>query len=740
MLEAASKLYRRAVKDDVPDVALVAGAYAGTAACLRGDNAEGVAWFQKALLAGGNDVDPVLRSSTLGDLGNAYRNLGQLTQAVTAYTESVELADRCSAERLVVSNLSNLSTVYHDLGNEEAELAALERARIKARQSNLGDLLAYVNINLASLYERRGDARGAIALLQDAGDVLKQVGDLRGYAVVLGNIGKAHAALGDQDEAIRFYQEGLRLAEISGNVPVEANISLNLAALLLEAGQRRPASDLLDRGVRLSRRLGEPAMLMRGLTSLAELEENRQHQTEAIGLLTEAADIGENLRRQYQRPEEGSRIQWRLAGIYGRLVRLHATRGQATDAFLCAERARATLLLRSLAERPAAKDVTRDAEMRLNQWAAPTLDNVLSALRLCGRRAALISYFLANDQLYAFVIRSSRIRVEMVICDLATELAHEIVTAFDAEVAGPRPTVTKETWQQLSEIIISPLRAMLDPEDTLLIVPHGFLHHLPLHALNVDGVRLIERWPVAYLPAASALPYLTDPDPTAPRKTVVVGAHFTGEANDVADLLKADKTLIGPQVKKQSVLQALPSADVIHISAHGFFDQDRPRQSGWILQPSPEIIKYIEEARTGTRSLWQLVTAEAAANAVVTVEDLRELRLHARLVTMSACESGLMQTDPADDPVGLIPALLSSGVRGVLGSLWKVDPSVTRDLMTTFYSQLQRYGWGNRPRAFQTAMLNVMRERPHPYFWAPFILVGGMTAESGSASYQRKKI
>lgn len=473
---------------------------------------------------------------------------------------------------------------------------------------------------------------------------------------------------------------------------------------------------------------------MRGLTDLAELEESSQQRTAAVGHLTEAAEIGESLRRQYQRPEEGPRIQWRLAGIYSKLVRLQAASGHNTAAFLFAERARAALLLRNLAERSAPNDVRRDAAISPYDSAVPRFDDIASALRACGRRTVLLSYFVADDQLFAFVIRSGETRVEMVTREVTADLAAGMVSALDRMTAREASPVAEENLAHLSEVILPPLRDMLDPADTLLIVPHGFLHRMPFHALQIDGVRLIERCAVAYLPSALALPYLTDPESTTPRAPVVIGAHFTEEASDVADLLKADKTLIGEQVDRQAVLNALPSADVIHLSAHGFFAPDRPQQSGWILRPSPEILEYLETAGMPTRNFWRSMMAQAATDAVVTVEDLSALRLRARLVTMSACESGLVEVDPADDSVGLIPALLSSGVRGVLGSLWKVDPSVTRRLMTAFYSQLQGQGWRQQPHALQTAMLGVMRDQPQPYFWAPFILVGGVSPAVGQAS------
>jgi CHAT domain-containing protein len=99
------------------------------------------------------------------------------------------------------------------------------------------------------------------------------------------------------------------------------------------------------------------------------------------------------------------------------------------------------------------------------------------------------------------------------------------------------------------------------------------------------------------------------------------------------------------------------------------------------------------------------------------------MRLEARLVTLSACESGQSAIHAGDELAGLLSSFLAAGARAVLGSLWRVDDGTTLSFMREFY---RAWGAGAAPPswALRQAQLGLLAQRPHPAFWAPFILVG----------------
>ena len=110
--------------------------------------------------------------------------------------------------------------------------------------------------------------------------------------------------------------------------------------------------------------------------------------------------------------------------------------------------------------------------------------------------------------------------------------------------------------------------------------------------------------------------------------------------------------------------------------------------------------------------------------------DLYQLRLSAKLVTLSGCATGMNFVAAGDELLGLQRGLFCAGATSLLLSLWDVHDRSTAGLMQEFYrSYIQN---DDAALSLQTAMLSLRQENPHPYFWAPFILVGKVTKNTMS--------
>ena len=103
--------------------------------------------------------------------------------------------------------------------------------------------------------------------------------------------------------------------------------------------------------------------------------------------------------------------------------------------------------------------------------------------------------------------------------------------------------------------------------------------------------------------------------------------------------------------------------------------------------------------------------------------DLYQLKLDAELVTLSGCATGLNVVAAGDELLGLIEVCCTQVRTPLLLSLWDVHDRTTTELMTSFY---RRSGTaGNKALALQCAMQELREHHPHPYYWAPFTLIGG---------------
>ncbi|NEO72215.1 MAG: CHAT domain-containing protein [Moorea sp. SIO3H5] len=131
----------------------------------------------------------------------------------------------------------------------------------------------------------------------------------------------------------------------------------------------------------------------------------------------------------------------------------------------------------------------------------------------------------------------------------------------------------------------------------------------------------------------------------------------------------------------------LDSYHCLHFSCHGYFNYQKPRKSALILanarkptsaEPNPE--RYL---RISEEEIFDLEKC-------LTIDDVFELQLkQCRLVTLSACETGLIDfNNISDEYIGLPSSFLVAGSSAVVSSLWRVNDLSTALLMIKFYQNL----------------------------------------------------
>ena len=100
------------------------------------------------------------------------------------------------------------------------------------------------------------------------------------------------------------------------------------------------------------------------------------------------------------------------------------------------------------------------------------------------------------------------------------------------------------------------------------------------------------------------------------------------------------------------------------------------------------------------------------------------MKIKANLLVLSACETGIKEQKPGDELIGLTRAFLYAGVKSIMVSLWSVDAAATIQFMENFYTKIQ--AGISKAEALQLTQIEMIEDRQfsHPYYWAPFILIG----------------
>jgi len=101
------------------------------------------------------------------------------------------------------------------------------------------------------------------------------------------------------------------------------------------------------------------------------------------------------------------------------------------------------------------------------------------------------------------------------------------------------------------------------------------------------------------------------------------------------------------------------------------------------------------------------------------------------LITLSACDTARGDASDGREIDGFGAVVLGQGAASVLASLWKVNDRSTSELMREFYTGWSRRGETNKATALRNAQLTMLLPadgaggfRTHPYFWAPFVIMG----------------
>ena len=123
------------------------------------------------------------------------------------------------------------------------------------------------------------------------------------------------------------------------------------------------------------------------------------------------------------------------------------------------------------------------------------------------------------------------------------------------------------------------------------------------------------------------------------------------------------------------------------------------------------------------------------ADTWLTPYDVYDLDLKADLVVLSSCEGGTAAVTRGGDPLGLLRGFLCAGARVLLASQWRVNDAATAEFMTVFYDNFR--DGRDASGALKAAMARIRAKRPHPYYWAPFFLVGRPWDTPGSGRAER---
>ena len=613
---------------------------------------------------------------------DALRGLHHYQEALTLANQALADIPSPSLKGHYYQILTSRASVYEDVGQWDNAIADFKQALSLATQLDYWRGVTQVAGGLADAYVHQKNLNAALSSIDQAIDANKRIPDEL-YFVPRDLAIKARilALLGRQDEAGALYRKSALLIDsLLENVPTPFVERL----LLTETGEVYAGYFVLkcrehdyDQALRI----------LEGARGRIEAQALEHH--------------------AYPAPHAPTSAERHLRMLN---VALLDTNNPATGQEL--------------------SEQVQDSELALDQrsLASATMEHPVSLGRLesdLAKNELFVEYVLADPHSYALAVTHNSAR--------AYELDARTRIEADANqyCASIREQHANST---LGNALFHELLAKI-PEyrdhSTLILVPDGELDLLPFGAVTDRGIPLVESHTIATSPSATVYSILenkraVDADPPLPylgvaawtKESKVEGPVFRlfsgfseaglkplpeskTEVETIASDLPKPSTLLlgGDATAARFTGLPLSKFNVLHLALHGYVNTDYPDQSALVFAPEH-------------KNLYE---------SMLQVRQIRNLHLDARLVTLSACDTGV-------GPVGeegvdnVVNAFIEAGADSVVSTLWELEDHTTEHLMAEFYARL---GKGeSKGEALRDAQRQLIKEGVKPYYWASFELVG----------------
>jgi len=340
-----------------------------------------------------------------------------------------------------------------------------------------------------------------------------------------------------------------------------------------------------------------------------------------------------------------------------------------------------------------------DPDFSLTQKVKPILYKDIQTLT--GENTALLEWYIIGDKFLTFIITPQS--PTPIIWQSSTEDFEALINwenEYQKDYKERKPQWKQKLasrLQNLAEILHLDeiLKNIPKPCDRLILIPHRFLHLFPLHALPISHERdfesgctdeidssitvslsksescLLDLFPggVSYAPSCQLLQQAKQrqrpnfshlfaiANPTKDRYLLEL------QAANIRHKFKSNDFLAKDDANKNAILKAkLSLANCAHFGCHGNFEPDSPLESSLV---------FANKERLTLLEIFNL--------------DLNQCRL----VTLSACETGLTESRTSDEYIGLPFGFLLAGSPSMVSTLWKVDELASTLLLIRFYENLE---------------------------------------------------
>ncbi|NEQ52073.1 MAG: CHAT domain-containing protein [Leptolyngbya sp. SIO3F4] len=681
-------------------------------------------------------------ANTINNVGIVYQSLGEYLQALDYYKQSLD----------ITQGLIDTLQIF----DRTAQAVTLN--------------------NIGNIYQLLGEYSKALDYYKRSLVITKGIDNPASEARILNNIGAVHWSLGEHLEALENYEQSLVIARQVGNRAGEAGTLANIARLLQD--QNKPALAIIF----FKQAVNAYETIRTGIQSLDQslqdsftktiedeyrtladllLQQGRILEAQRVLDLLKVQELDDYLRGVQRSPATQNGVAyWQVEEELLQLYRELLLAGEQLRLLQNISFNQLTPEQKSqLSELTARQGYLQD---NFQQWVEhPEVASALTDLRTStkGRNLEIEDYATLQSKLaglpqntvllYPLILEN---RLELVLVspyappvrhpvEVSADELNRVITNFGQSLKYARSDIETHA-QQLYNWLIKPLEESLSSTDAEMIIfaPDGPLRYVPLAALHDGNDWLVERFSFTHITAAALTNFDAKPQDN-PRLLAaacsecnfeykVAGQDFQfsllpytdSEVSLLEERMPNTDVLRTPNFTPEELQLRLGSYEILHLATHGAFVTGQPEESFIVFGDKSRLnLKEIERK-------WNLPNAD--------------------LVVLSACETavGSDGLGTGVEILGLGYQIQKAGAKAAIASLWQVSDGGTQVLMNAFYTAIAN--GKTKAEALQLAQQalltgdgtasglprgglvpagipnEVANSLDHPYYWAPFILIG----------------
>jgi CHAT domain-containing protein len=702
-----------------------------------GEYSKMLEFAQQQLVATRQDRDRYGEGVALSQLGLAYFAIGNNQKAIEFAQQGLAIFQEAKSFWGQCYALIVLSNGYGALGQYEKAIATAQQSLTIAKQQKNPTLELYAFNVLASLYRKTDRIKDAISTYQEALTADSQTEASADFVAYAG-LARIYRDMNSPTVAITHYKQAINgIEQIRGNI---RGLPLNLQKSFLQDIQNfdriknadvyRELADLLISQGRI-----DEAQQVLELLKIQELDDLIPGKR-STNRLTELA---------LNPVEQEIQTKYSNLIVFGQKVK-----NCKQD---CSTLKRQLTTLREQFEayqQTVQKALTDGTLVRIDER---NKDFIASASKIVNAQpgTVLIYPLVLSDKVHLLWASQGGV-LSSVTCSVGEQQLNQMIANFQDALQSPNNiSAVKQHGKALYDCLIKPLKEKGEWEknkiQNLVIAADRAINYIPIGALFDGKQFLIQRYTFSNILNAG----LTDVEAKLPQNLSVLGLGITEELDDFSALPYVEPELQAiirskqnPQgiypgnifIDQTSTASAfednLDKYQIVHIATHGKFDPSNPNRSYLLLS-------------TGQPGKGDRYT--------VTRIQLQENLKNVHLVVLSACQTASGESASNGIEIqGMSAAFVRDRAKAVIASLWNVDDASTSLLMQQFYQNLAT-GKMTKAEALRQAQLSLLqgkltaknapqrgptlmpigappqRRSPsadfsHPYYWAPFILIG----------------